>query len=405
MCTSTLTRWISLSSVLVSLAPCLVGAQDTTKVQKPDTATPPPAATPAAAPSLPFSFSGVIYTNFQKGGLKGARAQDRFDLDRAYLTFRGDAGEHVSWRITADVFQQRDTTLSAFYRGWAIRAKYAYVQYDFIRGLGEELKANARLGLVHTVVIDHEEAAPDHGVWLRGIQQVAIEQTGFFSSSDDGLAATVTLPHKTGEIYATITNGTGYASRELDRFKDYAARLTLTPLAKTYGYFKGLDISPWISVGERASDYADRKHGTVARIDQGRKRDRYGLLMQVRDPRLSLGAHFARRIDVIEAADTTKDVAPTTTERTGSVNSIYANIHPLAFINSAPNWPVALLLRADDVKPDRNVDPYQRYYIAGLTWELNKKTSVTFDFQTQEPKKGSRAQDLKTYFVHVIASF
>ncbi len=404
MRTSTLSRCFALGCVFMVLAWQSASAQDTTKVQKADTAAAPPP-TLAAAPSLPVSFSGVIYTNFQKGGLKGARAQDRFDLDRAYLTLRGDAGEHVSWRITADVFQQRDTTLSAFYRGWALRAKYAYVQYDFIRGLGEELRANVRLGILHTVVIDHEEQAPDHGVWPRGIQQVAIEQAGFFSSSDDGLATTITLPHKTGEIYATITNGTGYASRELDRFKDYAARLTLTPLAKTHGYFKGLDISPWISVGERASDFADRTHGTVARIDEGRKRNRYGFLLQVHDPRVSLGAHFARRIDAIEAADTTKDVAPTTTERTGSVNSLYAQLHPLAFITSAPNWPVALLLRADDVKPDRASDAYQRCYVAGISWELNKKTSITLDYQTQEPKKGSRAQDLKTYFVHVVASF
>ncbi|MEO7963794.1 MAG: hypothetical protein ABIT38_07785 [Gemmatimonadaceae bacterium] len=401
---STLARSLVACGALVILARQAAVAQDTTKVQHADTTTPPPPP-PAAPAALPFDFSGVIYTNFQKGGLKGSRAQDRFDLDRAYLTFRGSAGEHVSWRVTADVFQQRDTTLSAFYRGWALRAKYAYVQYDYIRGVGEELKANVRLGILHTVIVDHEEQAPDHGVWPRGIQQVAVEQAGFFSSSDDGLATTITLPHKKGEIYATITNGTGYASREIDRFKDFAARLTLTPLAKTYGYFKGLDISPWISVGARASDFADRNHGTVTRIDEGRKRNRYGLLLQVHDPRLALGAHFARRIDIVEAADTTKDVAPRTTERTGTVNSLYTMIHPLAFINSAPAWPIALLLRADDVKPDKVTDPYQRYYVAGLTWELNRKTSVTFDYQTQEPKKGSRAQDLKTYFVHVIASF
>jgi hypothetical protein len=399
MFNTTLARSILVGSAAFSLARSTVGAQDSTSVQKGDTAAARP--TPSVtAPSLPFDFSGVIYTNFQKGGLKGARAQDRFDLERAYLTLKGGAGDRASWRITADVFQQRDTTLSAFYRGWALRAKYAFVQYDYLRGDAGRFRGNVRLGLVHTAIIDHEEQG-----WPRGIQQVAVEQAGYFASSDDGIATTVTLPNKAGELYATITNGTGYASRELDRFKDYAARLTLTPLASTHGYWKGLDISPWISIGRRASDFADRPHGTVARIDEGRRRDRYGLLVQVHDPRLALGAHLARRIDVVESADTTRDTTPATIERTGAVNSVYATVHPFAFTHSAHPWPVALLFRADDVKPDRSADPYQRFYVAGVTWELNRKTSITFDYQTQEPKHGSRAPDLKTYFVHVIANF
>lgn len=388
---------------LIIAHPHSAAAQDTPRGSGADSAKAAPKA--QAAPALPFDFSGVIYTNFQKGGLKGARAQDRFDLERAYLTLRGNAGEHVSWRITADVYQQRDTVASSFYRGWALRAKYAYVQWDYLRPKGDALKANVRLGLVHTVMIDHEESAGDHGAWPRGISQVAVEQQGYFSSSDDGIATTLTLPHKAGEFYATITNGTGYGSREVDRFKDYAARLTLTPLARTSGYWKGLDISPWISIGNRASDFADRDHGTVKRVDEGRRRDRYGLMLIAKDPRLTLGAHMARRIDVVESADTLRATTPATTERTGNVTSVYAQLHPFAFAHGGVHLPIALLLRADDVKPDRTADPYQRFYVAGLTWELNRKTSVTFDYQTQEPKHGSRAPDLKTYFVHVIANF
>lgn len=394
-----LARWIAVGSASFSLVSASTGAQDSTTTQKADTAAARPAPS-ASASSLPFDFSGVIYTNFQKGGPKGARAQNRFDVERAYLTFKGNAGERVSWRITADVFQQRDTTLSAFYRGWALRAKYAYAQYDYLRGGRDQFRGNARLGLVHNVVIEHEEQ-----VWPRGIQQVAVDRSGLFSSSDGGIATTIAFPNQAGELYATVTNGTGYTSREVDRFKDYAARLTLTPLATSHGYWKGLNISPWISLGHRASDFADRRHGTVARIDEGRRRDRYGLLVQVRDPRLSLGAHVARRIDVVETADTTRDTTPATIERTGAVTSVYATVHPFAFTQSANPWPIALLFRADDITSERGADPYHRFYVAGVTWELNKKTSITFDYQTQVPHRGSRAQDLKTYFVHVIASF
>src|SRR6476620_4158783 len=216
-----------------------LSAQDTTKA-RPDTTktavdTQPTPPQPAPAPALPFDFSGILYANYQYGGSKGNRSVDRFDVDRAYLTFRATPGEHFAVRITADVYQQRDTTRDQYYRGWAIRAKYAYGQYDFIRGIGDELKANVRLGLLPTVIIDQEEP-----FWQRGLSQVALEQQGFFSSSDAGAATTFTFPSKRGEFYASITNGPGYSSRETNRFKDYAARLTMYPLANCFSFWKGL---------------------------------------------------------------------------------------------------------------------------------------------------------------------
>lgn len=387
---------VRVGSSLVLVA-STAGAQDTTKTSKPDSTS---ASTTPPVVSFPFEFSGVLFANLQKGGLKGSRAQNRFDVERAYLTFRTSAGEHASIRVTADVFQQRDTTSSAYYRGWAFRAKYAYAQYDYLRGKGDALKANVRLGLLQTVIIDREEP-----VWPRGIQQVAVEQAGYFSSSDAGIATTVTLPRKLGEVYVTVGNGTGYASRELDRFKDYAVRLSLTPLANSQGYLKGLDISPWVSIGQRASDFADRQRGTVARQDAGLQRDRYGVLALVKDPRVALGAQWARRIDIVEEADTTRDSEPSTTKRTGELLSLYTIARPLAFVHGAPTWPLALILRMDLVRPSSNADPYQRNHLAGLMWELNRKTSVTFDVQTQQPKSGSTSPDLRTYFLHVIANF
>lgn len=387
--------------MLASATPARMSAQDSTRTTKSDSSA-SKASAPAAA--LPFDFSGVIYTNFQTGGVKGNRAQNRFELDRAYLTFRSTAGERASIRVTLDVYQQRDTTLSDFYRGWTMRAKYAYAQYDYLRGGADALKANVRLGMLHTVMIEREEIGSSHGVWMRGLSQVAVEQAGYFRSSDLGVATSITLPKKQGEIYAIISNGPGYSARENDRFKDYAARLTLTPLANTKGYWKGFAVSPWVSIGRRASDFADRDHGTVRRIDSGLQKDRYGLLLQVHDNRVGLGAHFARRMDVVESADTTRDVAPRTVDRTGALSSVYAIVRPSAFIEGMPR-PLSVVLRADNLKPDRSAELNHRFYIAGVTWDLNKKTSVTLDYQSQQPRNGSRVPDAKTLFVHVIANF
>src|SRR6185503_9286715 len=118
------------------------GARDT--AQRAVAATSQAPATQAAA--LPFAFSGVLYTNYQYGGVKGNRAQNRFDLDRAYLNFRARGGERDSIRVTLDVFQQRDTTRDRFYRGWAFRAKYAFLQHELLRGPATAVRMNAKIG-------------------------------------------------------------------------------------------------------------------------------------------------------------------------------------------------------------------------------------------------------------------
>jgi len=97
-------------------APLVLGAQ-----QPADTTRPAP---PAASVSIPVDFSGVLYANFQYRGDKGpSKAQNKFDLERAYLTFKMPAGDRASIRITADVFQQTTGPNDAFYKGWVIRAK------------------------------------------------------------------------------------------------------------------------------------------------------------------------------------------------------------------------------------------------------------------------------------------
>jgi len=397
-------RSTSISLTVLSLSALSnLFAQDTTRA-RPDTARPAadtqPSPPPSAAESaLPFEFSGILYANYQYGGVKGNRATNRFELERAYLTFRATPGEHFAVRITADVYQQRDTTRDEYYRGWTLRAKYAYGQFDFIRGTGDELKANARLGILPTVIIEYEE---QH--WQRGISQVALEQQGFFSSADAGAALNVVFPKKRGEIYATIVNGNGYTSRETDRFKDYAVRLTLTPLANGDGFWKGLSISPWYLNGNRASDFAQRR-GTVGPVPSALRKDRAGVFIGLRDPRITLGAQFAQRWDVFESADTTSDTAPTAVERAGRLLSLHTTVRPLAYINSAPSWPIALLFRADHFRPDSDRDPYTRNYIAGLQWEFNRRTSLTFDYQNTAPREGGTGTDSKVYFIHLIAGF
>ena len=54
----------------------------------------------------------------------------------------------------------------------------------FLHDIGGKkgFNAAARIGMLHTALIDHEE-----GFWPRWISQVGVERNGFFSSSDVGL--------------------------------------------------------------------------------------------------------------------------------------------------------------------------------------------------------------------------
>lgn len=382
-------------TLLALTSPTLV-AQDSVRARADSTAQ--ATSLSGQAPSS-IELSGVLFANYQYGGLKGNRSVNRFEVDRAYLTFRAKPAEHLGVRVTADVYQQRDTTRDAYYRGWAVRAKYAYGQYDFIRGAEDAFKASVRLGILQTVVIENEER-----FWQRGLAPVAVDQNGFFASADAGGSVALTLPNKRGEVYATITNGPGYTSRETDRFKDYAVRLTLTPLANGAGFLNGLTISPWYSKGDRASDFA-RRLGTVQPVSDALRKDRAGLFIGVRGPRVVLGAHFAQRWDVVESADTTQDASPTNATRTGRVISVHTTMRPLAFLGEAPRPPIAIVLRADHIEADIDAAPYARNYIAGVQWELNGRTSLTLDYQNRSGRDGSTAPDSKVLFVHLIAGF
>lgn len=351
---------------------------------------------PAPA-SLPFAFSGVLYLNYQYGGPRGGRSENRFDLDRAYLNFRASSGSNDSVRVTLDVFQQRDASRDEYYRGWTMRVKYAYLNHDFVRGGGDAMKVWARIGLIQTVMIEKEEQ-----FWNRGLSQVAVEQAGYFNSADAGVGLGITLPDKFGEVYATVMNGSGYVSRETDRFKDFQTRITLTPWAKGSSFLKGLQLSPWVSIGGRSSDFASPR-GTVQPVADARRKDRYGLLATYRDPRLVAGAHLARRIDVAEAADTTQDVSPDTRTVTGNLISAFAFWRPLASAASSSPW--SLLARVDDIKPDDTASGTQRRYIIGTAWDLGARTSVTFDVQSLSPRNGLSGNASRTFFLHFISNF
>ncbi len=374
--------------------PLALSAQQPADTTRP---APPP---PPAAVSIPVDFSGVLYANYQYRGDAGpAKASNKFDLERAYLTFRMPAGDRASIRITADVFQQTATGSDAFYKGWVIRAKYAYLQYDLIKSA--TWNANIRGGLLHNVVIDHVES-----FWPRWLSQTPVERAGFFSSSDAGVATLWTLPNKWGEFYATIVNGPGYTSRETDRFKDYAARLSITPLSGSSNkLIKTFTLTGWTYVGAVASSFAAGGAGQIGPVGSSLPRTRSGAFAGLRDPRFTAGAEWDTRKDAKETGANTVALPRVEVDSTGRLIAGFVTIKPFQLTNDQSTFPLGLVARWDRFKPNTGTDAYINTVIGGLTWDLNKKSAISFDYQEQTPHSGAIAATTKTYFLHLVANF
>ena len=376
-------RW--LSAGLVAL-PALLGAQ-----------------TAQTRPG--YEFSTLIFGNFQLRTdslaklATGGKASSRFDVGRAYLTFRAPAGDRASVRVTTDVFQNLG---GGFYSGWAIRLKYAILQYDVSKNLAgvEGLAAAARIGMLHTVVIEHVET-----FWPRWLGNTALETYGFFSSADVGAAGFFTLPTRKGEAYVTVTNGTGYTSFELDRFKDAAARVSLTPFGSDSGFLRTFTVTPWYYKGATASAFVLGGGAQVGPVSDGVQRDRWGIFAGVRDRRLTLGGEFAQRLEEVEGGANTVASPRTVRDRTSSLASAFGIVRPMELFGSKTRSPLSLVGRYDRFTIDTDADPSTQFLVLGAMWDLTERTSVALDYQGTTPRDNPTGIPTRTWFLHWTASF
>jgi hypothetical protein len=355
----------------------------------------------------PIDFSGVIYSNYQYRTDSRAKDFNKFDVERVYLTFRMPAGDRASIRVTTDVFQQQTPGNDAFYQGWALRLKFAYLQYNYLTGTPANWTAVARMGMVQNVVVDHEEQ-----FWPRWIAATDLERAGLFNAADVGVSTLITMPDKFGEIYAAVENGPGYMSREMDRFKDPQVRITLTPLANSRNkMLTTFTLSPWYYKGAVASRFVASAPPPITNgpVGSGLDRDRWGVLAGIRDPRLTLGAQYTGFKGESENGNNTVGSPRVVVDSTGHMVSGFAIVKPLAFADTA-NTRLGVIARYDKVTTNTDTDASYHVFIGGLLFDLTRRASLSFDYQETLPDKntallGGINQPLKTWFVHLVANF
>lgn len=343
-----------------------------------------------------LDFSGWLFGNYQyetdaaSQAANGGSHANKFDIERAYLTFKMPAGKRMSVRITTDIQQgQADATA---YQGWFVRLKYGYLQWDYALPHSNGFSALARFGMLHTVIIDHEE-----GFWPRWVSKISTDRLGFFSSADLGAATQLTLPHKLGEVYGTITNGAGYQAPEANSFKDFALRLSLTPFGATNSYLKTFTISPWGYFGKNASSFVNDPTNPLS---SGLAKNRYGVFVGIKDRRAQLGAEWAEKKDDSDAgsADALDQVVTTTT---GRLYDGFAVLRPLEWSPNHGKVPsIGLLARYDHFKPSTAANGYQEFWVGGIFWDTTPKTSFSLDYQKTTPKGGLSGNPTELWFLH-----
>lgn len=344
-----------------------------------------------------LDFSGTLFANYQYHADSGVtRSSNKFDVERIYLTFRMPVGEKLAVRITTDIFQTQSTDGTV--KGWLIRAKYAYLQYDY--GEKNAIGGFTRFGILPTAIIEHEET-----FWPRFISQVAVDRAGLISPADGGLSNVLRFPDAKGELYTAITNGPGYTSRETDRFKDYSARMTLTPFSSRVDWIKNLTFSAWAHHGAVGSKFSGGGAGQIAPVSSSMPRKRWGLLLAAREPRFTAGAHYGGMTDASEMGANTIASPRVERDSSGRFISLFTTFKPARLLSESSKSPFGVVLRFDDFKTNRNSQSGYRLYIAGITADASSRVSFALDYQLQSPTGGITVPRTRTYFAHMVANF
>ncbi len=146
----------------------------------------------------------------------------RFDVGRLHLGTRYESGSVTTRVVVEGVRSSTDGALIGVAGdSFVLRAREAYAE---LRLPGDVAR---RAGMVPTLTIPEIE-----GTWmLRAVSAVPLEQWRFASPADVGAQVRWSFPRRIGVLAASVTNGEGYASREMDTRKNGECALTMRPLA------------------------------------------------------------------------------------------------------------------------------------------------------------------------------
>jgi hypothetical protein len=262
-------------------------------------------------------LGGTIFADWTRGSNLNA-----FNLTRAYLNVTGRINPAISFRITPDIV--RDTL--------TYRMKYAYGQFDLDRFTTKG--SWIRFGLQQTPWIDYEESIYRY----RFQGPVFADREGFLTSSDFGAAVHWTFPADSGDLHVGVYNGEGYTRSELNNQKSVQLRAAVRPFSRA-GVWNGLRVAAFVDQDHSAETKARRRAIASATFEHSF---------------VNAGAEWLQANDAgIEARGYTLWATP----------------------KLPRNFEV--LLRHDELKPDRNASATRKRNIAGIAYWFPQRSGVT----------------------------
>ncbi len=295
-----------------------------------------------------LSIGGVAYLRYgyQLGtdsSLGDGAHANNFDVDRAYLDFRGTMSHGISTRVTTDIDPGRPNTTQLL-----LRLKYAYVAWQ-----PDGSALTWKVGEMQTPLIEWLETL--WGFRMQGT--VALERTRYLSSSDFGLSVSGSWRDDAVNMTAGVFDGEGYNRTPGDQHKDVAGRVSVRLASSDAGGATG---------GLRLTGY-----GHLGASNGGGTRSRFAGILSWQAQRLTLGTELA------VTRDSTAVDSPDTHGRVVSAYGVY----------NLPSSPLSLVARVDAWDPDTEVEPSfpdpvhstQRRVIAGVAYRLTPDVRLMLD--------------------------
>ncbi len=197
-----------------------------------------------------FDIGSLAYLQYKARYKYEKFDNNRFQVSRAYLTFRKELFVFLDFRITLDVYDDDD--------GVEERLKYLYAKFNF-NDIGFITSPYIKFGIAHTPWLDFEE----HINIYRMQGTMFMERQHIMNSSDFGAVMQGNFGGEMGKKYKEnvndhfagkygtyaigVYNGSGYHNLEQNANKVFQGRVTLRPLPEI---IPGLQFSYFGLIGK-----------------------------------------------------------------------------------------------------------------------------------------------------------
>ena len=179
----------------------------------------------------------------------------------------------------------------------------------------------------------------------------------------------------------------------------------MTPFARGKGLLKNVSIAPWAELNTAASKFVAGGADQVGPVGEGLARDRFGVLVGIKEPRLTVGLNYTRRRDGTESGANTTTSPRTAHTTEGSLKSFYAIVRPFTRDDGSPTR-LGFIARYDLATPDFSIDGSAHFVDAGLIVDISRRSSFALDYQEQLSNTGVTSfARTQVYALRFVANF